>query len=217
MSIPKRYALFIMAIIIQAAGIALVVRSLLGTSPISSLPYVLSLSLPFTLGQTTFAVNMLFLLGQILLLRRGFDRIQLLQIPVTFIFAYAIDVFMAVFAWIVPGNYFWQLLPLLLGTVLIACGVAMQGIANVLMLPGEGIVYAVSRHFRLEFGRVKTGNDVMLVIIAAVLSLHQLGTIEGIREGTLLSALITGTIARFFLKHFSKVDAEGQLVFHVHI
>ena len=46
------------------------------------------------------------------------------------------------------------------------------------MLPGEGIVYAVSRHFHIEFGKVKTANDVSLVSLAAVISLVYLGVIE---------------------------------------
>lgn len=87
MSMFTRYILFIVAVIVQASGIALVVKSLLGTSPISSLPYVISLASPFTLGQMTFAINMLMVLGQYLLLRSAFDNIQFLQIPVTLISA----------------------------------------------------------------------------------------------------------------------------------
>ena len=94
MSMFTRYILFIVAVIVQASGIALVVKSLLGTSPISSLPYVISLASPFTLGQMTFAINMLMVLGQYLLLRSAFDNIQFLQIPVTLIFSWFIDFFM---------------------------------------------------------------------------------------------------------------------------
>lgn len=216
MSMVFRYVLFIVAVVVQASGIALVVKSMLGTSPISSLPYVISLASPFSLGQMTFTINMVMVLGQYLLLHKGFDTIQFLQIPVTLIFSWFIDFFMDAWAWVIPTNYVLQLLPLLAGTTLIAFGVAVQGIANVLMLPGEGIVYAVSRCFQIEFGRVKTGNDVILVILAAVISLIYLDGIEGIREGTLISALITGTIARFFLKHLGKVDAKGKLVFRPH-
>lgn len=216
MSVMLRYFLFVVAAIVQASGIALVVKSMLGTSPISSLPYVISLAAPFTLGQMTFSINMLLVLGQYLLLRRAFDHIQFLQIPVTLIFSWFIDFFMEAWSWVIPTNYILQLLPLLIGTTLIAFGVAVQGIANVLMLPGEGIVYAVSRCFHIEFGKVKTANDVILVSLAAVISLAYLGGIEGIREGTLISALITGTIARYFLKHLSKVDENGNLVFYPH-
>ena len=217
MSMVTRYSLFVVAVIVQASGIALVVKSLLGTSPISSLPYVISLASPFTLGQMTFAINILLVLGQYLLLRKAFDNMQFLQIPVTLIFSWFIDFFMDVWAWVVPNSYIMQMLPLLIGTTLIAVGVAVQGITNVLMLPGEGIVYAVSRYFHIEFGKVKTGNDVILVLLAAVISLIYLGSIEGIREGTLISALITGSIARFFLKHLGKVNEHGVLIFHPHL
>lgn len=216
MSMGKRYILFVLAVIVQAAGIALVVKSMLGTSPISSLPYVISLVSTFTLGQMTFSINMLFVLGQYLLLRKSFEAVQFFQVPVTLLFAWFIDFFMAAWGWVVPTGYVSQLIPLLAGTTMIAFGVAVQGIANVLMLPGEGIVYAVSRCFAIEFGRVKTGNDVILVLLAAILSFLYLGDIEGIREGTLISALITGTIARFFLRHLSTVDEKGNLLFKPH-
>ena len=94
---------------IQSAGIALVVKSLLGTSPISSLPYVLSLISPFTFGQTTFAVNMVFVVFELLMLRRDFPAVFWLQIPVTILFGFCIDFFMQLFA-IVPEAYALKLL-----------------------------------------------------------------------------------------------------------
>lgn len=129
---------------IQSAGIALVVKSLLGTSPISSLPYVLSLISPFTFGQTTFAVNMVFVVFELLMLRRDFPAVFWLQIPVTILFGFCIDFFMRLFA-IVPEAYALKLLLCLLGTSLVALGVAGQGIADVLMLAGEGAVYVFAR------------------------------------------------------------------------
>lgn len=217
MSIFIRYLLFVFAVIVQASGIPLVVKSMLGTSPISSLPYVISLAFPFTLGQMTCAINLLLILAQYLLLRSRFDNIQFLQVPVLFVFSYFIDFFMDIWAWVSPENYVIELMTLLVGTTLIAFGVAVQGIANVLMLPGEGIVYAVSRYFNIDFGKVKTANDVTLVATAAIISIKYLGGIEGIREGTLIAALITGTIARFFLHHLSKVNERGQLIFSPHL
>lgn len=216
MSIVKRYALFILAIIIQSCGIALVVKSMLGTSPISSLPYVSSLITPYTFGQTTFAINMILVVAQIAILRNEFHRVQLLQVPMTLIFGMAIDFFMNFWGWVIPEAYFLKLLILLIGASCVSLGVALQGIANVLMLPGEGIVYAINRHFHINFAKVKTTNDVTLVVLAAILSFLCLDTIDGIREGTLISALITGVIARFFLRHLSTVDQQGNLIFSIH-
>lgn len=164
---------------IQSAGIALVVKSLLGTSPISSLPYVLSLISPFTFGQTTFAVNMVFVVFELLMLRRDFPAVFWLQIPVTILFGFCIDFFMALFA-IVPEAYALKLLLCLLGTSLVALGVAGQGIADVLMLAGEGAVYVFARKFHIDFGKVKVGNDISLVILAAIVSVL---TMDGHHRG----------------------------------
>lgn len=215
LSTPKRYLLLILAVMIQSAGIALVVKSLLGTSPISSLPYVLSLISPFTFGQTTFAVNMVFVVFELLMLRRDFPAIFWLQIPVTILFGFCIDFFMQLFA-ILPEAYALKLLLCLLGTSLVALGVAGQGIADVLMLAGEGAVYVFARKFHINFGKVKVGNDISLVAIAAIVSVLTMGTIEGIREGTLISALLTGIIARFYLRHLSRIDAHGRLYLAPH-
>ncbi len=215
MSTSKRYLLLIIAVMIQSAGIALVVKSLLGTSPISSVPYVLSLISPFTFGQTTFAVNMLFVVLELLMLRRNFPAIFWLQIPVTIVFGLCIDFFMALFT-IVPDFYPLKIFLCLLGTALVALGVAGQGIADVLMLAGEGVVYTFAHKFHIDFGKVKVGNDVSLVIIAAIVSMVSLGTIEGIREGTLISALLTGVFARFFLRHLSRVDGHGRIYLSLH-
>lgn len=215
LSTPKRYLLLILAVMIQSAGIALVVKSLLGTSPISSLPYVLSLISPFTFGQTTFAVNMVFVVFELLMLRRDFPAVFWLQVPVTIIFGFCIDFFMQLFA-IVPDTYPLELLLCLIGTALVSLGVAGQGIADVLMLAGEGAVYVFARKFHIDFGKVKVGNDISLVVLAAIVSMLTLGTIEGIREGTLISALLTGIIARFFLHHLGRIDAHGRLYFAPH-
>lgn len=215
LSTPKRYLLLILAVMIQSAGIALVVKSLLGTSPISSLPYVLSLISPFTFGQTTFAVNMVFVVFELLMLRRDFPAIFWLQVPVTILFGFCIDFFMQLFA-ILPEAYALKLLLCLLGTSLVALGVAGQGIADVLMLAGEGAVYVFARKFHINFGKVKVGNDISLVAIAAIVSVLTIGTIEGIREGTLISALLTGIIARFYLRHLSRIDAHGRLYLAPH-
>lgn len=215
MSTPKRYILLIIAVMIQSAGIALVVKSLLGTSPISSVPYVLSLISPFTFGQTTFAVNMVFVVFELLMLGRNFPAVFWLQIPVTIVFGLCIDFFMALFA-IVPDFYPLKIFLCLLGTALVALGVAGQGVADVLMLAGEGAVYTFAHKFHIDFGKVKVGNDVSLVILAAIVSMLSLGTIEGIREGTLISALLTGVFARFFLRHLGRVDEHGRMYLSLH-
>ena len=200
MSQASRWLLFLFAIVVQSSGIALVVKSLLGTSPISSLPYVMSFVWPVTLGEATFAVNMIFILIQYLILKKDFTKLHFCQIPGTLVFSLCIDAAMYAFSSVAPEMYLWKMGILLVGTALVALGLALQGIADVLMLAGDGMVYAIVNRFHREFGKVKTANDVILVSLAAILSYGDLGVIEGVREGTVISAIITGVIARFFLR-----------------
>ena len=130
------------------------------------------------------------------------------------IFATFIDLCMQAFGNITPDVYWQKLIILLLGASMVSLGVALQGIADVLKLPGEGLVYTVSDTYHLDFGKVKIANDGILVTLAVCLSYVQIGSIEGVREGTLISVFITGIIARFFLRHLSGWE-EGRRVLRI--
>jgi len=215
MSIYKRYLLFTLGMFSMAFGISCVIKSMLGSSPISSIPYVLNLEYPLSIGTFTFIVNMIFLLIQILLLRKNFQAIQLLQIPITIIFSFFIDLSMHLLAPLTPELYSSRLITVLIGTSFLSFGVSLEMIGNVVKLAGEGIVHAIAITFHLDFGNTKTGFDLSLVIITAVLSWIYFGEFRGIREGTLISAMITGTIARFFIRHLSYINKNGELIFQM--
>lgn len=87
----KKYSVFILGLYFLAVGIVLIVRSALGTTPISSVNYVLSLNTPLSLGTWTFIVNVLLILGQFWLIRKDRSRQDtieiLLQIPFSCIFS----------------------------------------------------------------------------------------------------------------------------------
>jgi len=211
LSIFKRYLLFGLGVFFMAFGISCVIKSLLGTSPISSIPYILSLEYTLSLGTFTFIVNMTFLLGQILILRRQFQYIQLLQIPITVVFSFFIDMTMSLLNGLAPEFYISRFLTVLLGTTFLAFGVSLQIIANVVTLAGEGLVNAIASCWQFDFGRTKTVFDTTLVLIAGLLSWLYFGEFRGIREGTFISALLTGSIARFCIKNLSCIDAGGQI------
>lgn len=215
MSISKRWFIFIYGLFFVAFGISCIVKSMLGTAPISSTPYILSLRYPLSLGVFTFIVNMLFLLAQILILRRQFQYIQLLQIPITGIFSCFIDLTMYLLSIVTPEMYISKFITLLLGTCILSLGIALEIIGNVVVLPGEGIVKAIASYWHFDFGNTKTCFDTSIVLIAGFLSWFYFGEIHGIREGTLFSALITGSIARFFIRRLSYIDKSGSRIFHL--
>lgn len=201
-SLLRRYCVFGGGILFTALGVALITQAGLGTSAVSSLSYVLTFVFPgLSMGVFTFLVNFAMFLAQVLILRRDFKPLQLLQVPATFLFSFCIDLWMYLLRGLAPASYAGRWVFLLLACLALGIGVALQVLPDVLILPGEGFVNVLSRRFRWNFGVVKTATDVGMVAAAALVSLFCLGGIHGLREGTLVSALIVGAIARFCQKH----------------
>lgn len=203
----KRYLIFLLGIMINALGIAFIVKSNLGTPPITSVAYVLTFIFPFSLGVFTFIVNMLMILGQIIILKKDFPRVQYLQIVMTVIFSAFIDFFMLLLKpWPVEG-YLYQILVLLSGCIILALGISLEVKADVLVLAGEGIVKVLAQVLEKEFGIIKTIFDVALVITSILLSLIFTGQVEGIREGTVMAAVSVGIMARYFGQFWESIGA----------
>lgn len=206
LDIVKRYAVFVIGVIINSFGIALITKAALGTSPISSVPYVLSLKFSPTLGEFTLILNTLFILLQIVLLRKKFQPIQLLQIVVNIIFSYCIDISMNLLGWLKVDHYLLELLVLLLGCAVLAFGITLEVAPKVLMVPGEGVVSAIATVTHKEFGTVKVCFDVTLMATSVILSLLFFQQLNGIREGTVISAVLVGLIVKFYHKYFTWID-----------
>ena len=147
----RRWAAFTAGVVINSFGIAFITKAALGTSPISSLPYVLSLRFPLSLGGFTFIMNLLFVAAQFALLGREMKPIQLLQLAVNAVFSLAIDLSMALLGWLEPVSLPARLVSLLGGCVILAFGLAVEVAPNVLVVPGEGIVRALARRTGLRF------------------------------------------------------------------
>ena len=161
----KRYIWFLLGVLINSFGIALITKAALGTSPISSVPYVLSLRFSPTLGAFTFVINLLFIVGQIVLLRRNYQLFQLLQILVNLVFSWFIDVSMNLLGWLNPQGLPAELVTLVLGCAVLGFGISMEVAPDVLRVPGEGLVGAIAAVTRVRFGTVKVGFDVALVLL----------------------------------------------------
>lgn len=187
-------------------GVDLTTKSNLGTSPISSVPYVLSMILPLTFGENTFLLSLLFILIEIFILRKDFPKEQYFQVLVGPIFGFFIDFGMRIFAFVNSRFYAEKIVVLLLGCILIALGVYLQVVASVIINPGEGLVKTIANKTGQEFGTIKVMLDCTLVLIATVISLFAFKTIRGLREGTIISAILVGSITKIIniiFKHFN--------------
>ncbi len=207
----RRYALFFCSVFINAFGVSVTTKALLGTSAISSVPYVLSLASSGTMGQYTIYMNIIFVLLDMTMMKRSeivAKRFELIsQIPVTLFFGLFIDLSMhGLLFWLAPDNYVVQVVTLLAGCFFLGLGISLEVKAGVLMVAGEYLVQVISRFVHKEFGFVKVCFDVTLVVIACVLSLAFMSTIEGVREGTVVAALLVGPISHYLSHHWKVLD-----------
>ena len=136
-----------------------------------------------------------------MILRKNFKIENILQIPVSIAFGYFIDLTMYMFFWVNPQNYVIKLLTLLAGCIVLGFGVYMEVLADVVMLPGESFVRAIVQTWKTNFGTTKIIFDSSMTIIAGVLSVIFFGKLNGVREGTIIAALLVGFIARLFGKY----------------
>lgn len=198
----ERLFWFSAGILINSFGIVLITKGALGTSQISSIPYVLSLQVPsISFGMFSFIMNMVYIVLQALLLRRQFKPFQLLQIVVNVVFSASIDVFMAMLSFYAPQQLFTRVLSAIAGCIVLAFGISVEVAPDLIMVPGEGIVAAISKVSGRRFGSVKVAFDVTLILIAAALSWVFFGDLVGVGVGTLLSAVSVGQFVNLINRH----------------
>lgn len=207
-SIFRRVALCALGVFCVSFGIAVTASSDLGTSPISSVAWVacrvsqVSSSIPtLTFGTTSFILNVVFFLTQMAILKREFGRIQFLQLPCVFVFSVLIDISMWICGFLPPANYYGRVAMVFAGCAIVALGLAFEFAAEILYLPGDGMVKALTTVFKSKPGATKIAFDVFLTLSSVALSYALIRQCVGVREGTLISMFAVG----FFLKLYQPI------------
>ncbi len=220
--IVRRIAIFAVGLMVISLSIGFITKASLGTPPISSIPYSLSLIFPsLTLGNFTIMYSLLLVFLQLVLLGKEADKINLgLQVIISFIFGYFIDFGLMVLGDFSPDIYWERIACVLIGCFGLAFGVYLQIVADFTMVPGDGFAYALSVKIkRKPYRVVRVCSDVTMIVIAAVIGFVAIGTTGGVREGTVISALLVGTIAGIYfsrLKALTRIlvpfDQDGDVV-----
>lgn len=200
--IAKRYVLFVISLFFAALGVAFTKHGELGVSPVSSVANIMSYRFSsISLGTWLIIWNCVLIVGQIFILRKKFQLIQLLQIPLSFLFGWFTDLGMWIVSFIPVNSYLTRIVMVVTGIIILGFGVSLAVIANVIMNSGEAFVKAISDSINKEFGNVKIVFDVLCVVTSLILSLIFFDfAIVGTREGTIISALLTGVVVKFFIR-----------------
>ena len=204
--VPQKVGMYILGLFILAFGVALSINSRLGVSPVNSIPYVTGRIFEMDPGMWTTVMFILFILIQIAILRKDFRLFDIVQIIFATLFGY----FLNFTLWMQGGfqipTYFGQLAMLVASIVLIALGLVLIISAKIVPLPPEALCLAITGKIKgAKFHNVKIVVDSTLVLIAIVLSLLFLGGVDGIREGTVLSAVLIGKAIPFIRKAISPI------------
>ena len=184
--------MFLVGIFTMTIGIALSCKADLGTSPISSVPWVLSMFTPWSIGEITIVLNLLFIIAQPILLRQIYWRELLGQLVTLLAFGYCIDFSMNLLSWVKPDTLFWQWFDCILSTILLAFGVFLCIRAKIFVAAGEGLVLVIAFVSKIKFSIIKNCFDCTLVAISLAISFMHFGAMRGVGVGTIASAILVG-------------------------
>lgn len=203
-----RVGVYCLGLLFMALGVAVSVNSNLGVSPVNSLPYVVSLIVNVPMGTCVTVVFCCYILMQILLLRKQFNPINLLQIVFSTVFGYFVDFAKALVGdWALP-TYAGKLVMLAISILLIALGVLLYMEVQLVPMPMEGLSSTIAQKMNVPFPTMKTIVDCVVVGTGVVLSFVFLGRLDGIREGTIITAVVTGKIIALLKKPLSPLVAK---------
>lgn len=209
-----QHLLLLLSLFIMTVGVAVCVRSMLGSSVISVLPYVFEtagkrgLVPALTIGQYTYMMNFVLVGGQILVLRRRFERVQLFQLVIGFLFGMLIDVNMGLTTWLAPETLAQRALAQAAGCVVLGIGIALEVRCGSVTMPGEGFPVAISQVTGIDFPKVKIAVDILLVALGAAACYLFFGAWQWhiIGIGTLFAMFFVGAVVRIAGRHLGWFD-----------
>lgn len=194
-TIANRLICYFIGLFIMTAGIAISVKSDLGVSPVSSIPYTLTRCWGIEMGKATILFHCILVLLQILIRRKNFKLKSLLQIPVGIVFGYFTTFCNYLMTFVpTPDHIVIRICMILISIVLVAIGIFFYLPANIMPLAGEGLMQAVSDVTKIAFPKVKVSFDITMVVISLITCLLVLHNLGSVGVGTILAAILVGVV-----------------------
>ena len=197
--------MYFIGLFVMTIGVALSVKSNLGVSPVSSIPYTITCVWGIEMGKATILFHIVLVLIQILLLRKRFQPAQLLQVLVGVIFGYFTTFCNYMVSFLpTPENLGIRIFMLLISTVFIAVGIFLYLPAELIPLAGEGCMQAVSFVTHVEFSKVKICFDCTMVLVSAITCLTLLHSLGSVGIGTIIAAILVGVLVGIITRAFGR-------------
>ena len=200
-----RFIFYFGGLLIMTLGVAISVKSGLGVTPITSLPYTMTIVFGIELGLATTLYSVIVALLEIPILGKKYKIINLLQIPISIVFGF----FMSTCNNLVqtlpsPDNFFVRFVLILISTVIVAIGVFAYVSSGFIPLPTEGLLLAIAEVYKIKFSTLKLIGDITMVAISLIICLFTIHQFGSIGIGTIVSALLVGNVVKILTKHFGE-------------
>ena len=200
----RKYGIFLTGLLIASLGVAFSTKAGLGTSPVASVPYSVSLvSQALSFGWWLNSLSIIQILVQIILLRKRCRPVEIIvQLVVAFVYGYLTDFSCRLLGGLNPVSYLSRFALMLTGCIVLGLGIWIQYKGGVVMLPGEAMNRAVSQVTGRRYENVKVFFDVLYILLSGIISLVFLGKLAGMREGSIIAALLIGNIIKLYNRIF---------------
>ena len=203
----KNYALFLIGLFIASMGVALSAKAGLGTSPVASVPYSVSLvNHTLTFGWWLNMWSVLQIAVQIALLRKKCKPVEIIiQTVLAFVYGYLTDFSCKLISGLQANSYIMQFALMILSCFVLGFGIWIQFKGGVAMLPGEAMNRAISEVTGRKYENIKIFIDVLYIIVAAAICFIFIGKLEGVREGSIIAAVFIGNIIKLYNSLYNKL------------
>lgn len=203
----NRIIIYICGIFLLALGGVLAIKSNLGASPVSSLPLSISKVSSISLGTAAAILFTIYVGVQIIILKRDFKIIQLLQIVFAILFGQIMNFFNLIIN-INIDNFYMRVFICILSFFITAFGVVFTITANIVPVAPDGLAQAISKKAKIDFGKAKIYFDCIVVVLSVVILFINNKGMDGLGVGTILSALFVGRIVAYINRNL-KVRIEN--------
>ena len=195
-----RYFIFIIGLFIASLGVAFSTKAGLGTSPVASLPYTVSLlNGGLSFGEWLNVWSVIQITVQVLLLRKNCNVMEIvIQTILAFVYGYLTDFSCSLLSFITVNNYLQQFICMIIGCFVLGLGIWIQLKGQVAMLPGEAMNRAISYVTGKRYENIKIFFDVLYIVLSAAICLVFLGGLRGVREGSVIAAIAIGNIIKLY-------------------
>ena len=203
----KNYALFLIGLFIASMGVALSAKAGLGTSPVASVPYSVSLvNHALTFGWWLNMWSVLQIAVQIALLRKKCKPVEIIiQTVLAFVYGYLTDFSCKLISGLQANSYIMQFALMILSCFVLGFGIWIQFKGGVAMLPGEAMNRAISEVTGKKYENIKIFFDVLYIVVAAAICFIFIGKLEGVREGSIIAAVFIGNIIKLYNSLYNKL------------